>query len=265
MTEIKKKSIILQNKGGVSHIILNQPDKHNALSPTMIEELSDTFENLSKDENTRVLILSANGKSFCAGGDLDWMKKQIFSDRSTRIKEAKKLAMLLFKMYNFPKPLIAKVEGNAFGGGIGIISVCDIAVSLDNIKLALTEAKLGLIPATISPYVILKVGSSNAIDMFTSARTFSPKEGQKIGLIKSFTTSDKIDDTITNEILPFLKNAPAALSASKKLVRNLSVKIDENTIRFTVEALADVWENPEAIEGINAFFEKRKPNWLMEK
>ena len=184
MTEIKKNSIILQNKGGVSHIILNQPDKHNALSPTMIEELSDAFENLSKDENTRVLILSANGKSFCAGGDLDWMKKQIFSDRSTRIKEAKKLAMLLFKMYNFPKPLIAKVEGNAFGGGIGIISVCDIAVSLDNIKLALTEAKLGLIPATISPYVVLKVGSSNAIDMFTSARTFSPQEGQKIGLIK---------------------------------------------------------------------------------
>ena len=168
-------------------------------------------------------------------------------------------------MYNFPKPLIAKVEGNAFGGGIGIISVCDIAVSLDNIKLALTEAKLGLIPATISPYVVLKVGSTNAIDMFTSARTFSPQEGQKIGLIKSFTISDKIDDTITNEILPFLKNAPTALSASKKLVRNLSVKIDEETIRFTVEALADVWENPEAIEGINAFFEKRKPNWLMEK
>ncbi len=168
-------------------------------------------------------------------------------------------------MYKFTKPLIAKVEGNAFGGGIGIISVCDIAVSLDNIKLALTEAKLGLIPATISPYVVLKIGSSNAIDMFTSARTFSPQEGQRIGLIKSFTTSDKIDDTITNEISPFLKNAPAALSASKKLVRNLSAKIDENTIRFTVEALADVWENPEAIEGINAFFEKRKPNWLMEK
>ena len=108
MTEIKKNSIILQDKGGVSHIILNQPDKHNALSPTMIEELSDAFENLSKDENTRVLILSANGKSFCAGGDLDWMKKQIFSNRSTRIKEAQKLAMLLFKMYSFPKPLIAK-------------------------------------------------------------------------------------------------------------------------------------------------------------
>ena len=164
MTEIIKNSIILQNKGGVSHIILNQPDKHNALSPTMIEELSDAFENLSKDQNTRVLILSANGKSFCAGGDLDWMKKQIFSDRSTRIKEAKKLAMLLFKMYNFPKPLIAKVEGNAFGGGIGIISVCDIAVSLDNIKLALTEAKLGLIPATISPYVVCLLYTSDAAD-----------------------------------------------------------------------------------------------------
>ena len=254
----------VSTEGHVATIEIQRPP-HNFFDYSLIQQIADAMETIDEDNNLRCVVLCAQGKSFCAGGDLDWMKKQIFSDRSTRIKEAKKLAMLLFKMYNFPKPLIAKVEGNAFGGGIGIISVCDIAVSLDNIKLALTEAKLGLIPATISPYVVLKVGSSNAIEMFTSARTFSPQEGQKIGLIKSFTTSDKIDDNITNEILPFLKNAPAALSASKKLVRNLSVKIDENTIRFTVEALADVWENPEAIEGINAFFEKRKPNWLMEK
>ena len=119
----------------------------------------------------------------CAGGDLDWMKKQIFSDRATRIKEATKLADLLYKMYHFPKPLIAKIQGNAFGGGIGIISVCDIAICNENIKLALTEVKLGLIPATISPYVILKIGSNNALDLFTSGRNFNAQDAKKMGLI----------------------------------------------------------------------------------
>ena len=262
---IKQTIMIEKSDNGVSTIVLNQPQKHNALSPIMIEELSETFDQFKKDNNTRVLIISAKGKSFCAGGDLDWMKEQIFSDRKTRIKEAGKLADLLYKMHEFPKPLLAKVEGNAFGGGIGIISVCDIAISLENIKLALTEAKLGLIPATISPYVISKIGSNNAIDLFTSARTFSSVEAKKIGLIKSFCKNEDIDDIIYEEVNSFLMNAPSAVSASKKLVRDLSVKIDEETIKFTVEALADVWENPEAIDGINAFFEKRKPSWLMEK
>ena len=262
---IKQTIAIEKNDNGVSTIILNQPDKHNALSPKMIEELSESFDDIKKDNNIKVLIISANGKSFCAGGDLDWMKEQIFSDRETRIKEARKLADLLYKMYEFPKPLIAKVQGNAFGGGIGIISVCDIAISIENIKLALTEVKLGLIPATISPYVISKIGSNNAIDLFTSAFTFSPPDAKKMGLIKSFCSEENIDDIVQKETHSFLVNAPSAVSASKKLVRNLSTKINEETIQFTVEALADVWENPEAIEGINAFFEKRKPNWLMEK
>ena len=168
-------------------------------------------------------------------------------------------------MYLFPKPLIAKVEGNAFGGGIGIISVCDVAISNENIKLALTEAKLGLIPATISPYVIKKIGSSYATDLFTSARIFFPAEAKNIGLIKSFCNQERIDNIINEEADSILINGPSAVKASKNLVRNLSSKIDKNTIKFTVEALADVWENPESIEGINAFFEKRKPNWIMEK
>ena len=266
MNKNTKQTIIIEKyHNGISKIILNQPEKHNALSPMMIRELSESFDELKEDLNTKVLIISAKGKSFCAGGDLDWMKEQIFSDRKTRIEEARKLADLLYKMYQFPKPLIAKVEGNAFGGGIGIISVCDVAISLENIKLALTEAKLGLIPATISPYVISKVGSSNGIDLFTSARTFYPLEAKKIGLIKSFCNEESIDNIINQEADSILINGPSAVTASKNLVRNLSSKIDENTVKFTVEALADVWENPESIEGINAFFEKRKPNWIMEK
>jgi len=260
----KETIIIRKSLNGICEIILNQPEKHNSLSPKMIQELSDTFDMLKEDSKVKVLIISSSGKSFCAGGDLDWMKKQIFSDRATRIIEANKLANLLYKMYQFPKPLIAKVEGNAFGGGVGIISVCDIAICSENIRLALTEVKLGLIPATISPYVILKIGSNNAIDLFTSARNLNAQDAKNMGLIKSFCKADDIQNIIEDETEPFLLNAPSAISASKNLVKKLSFKIDQETIKFTVEALADVWENPEAIEGINAFFEKRKPNWLME-
>ena len=266
MTNIEKKTVILnKNINGISEIILNQPQRHNALSPLMIEELEVIFDDLTKDQNTKVLIISSTGKSFCAGGDLDWMKEQIFSDRKTRIKEATKLANLLNKMFEFPKPLIAKVEGNAFGGGVGIISVCDIAIASENVKMALTEVKLGLIPATISPYVISKVGANNSVNLFISAQMFSPQQAKSIGLIKSVVKEEDINREIQKEVNPFLVNAPKAVSASKKLVRDLSTKIDQKTIKFTVEALADVWENPEAIEGINAFFEKRKPNWLKEK
>jgi methylglutaconyl-CoA hydratase len=144
------------------------------------------------------------------------------------------------------------------------MSVCDIVVATENIKMALTETKLGLIPATISPYVISKIGSNNSIDLFTSARIFKPKEAKDMGLIKSFVDEANIDDEIGKEVNPFSMNAPDAISASKKLVRDLSIKIDLDTINFTVEALADVWENPEAIEGINAFFAKRKPAWIKE-
>ena len=266
MTNIEKKTVILnKNINGISEIILNQPQRHNALSPLMIEELEVIFDDLTKDQNTKALIISSTGKSFCAGGDLDWMKEQIFSDRKTRIKEATKLANLLNKMFDFPKPLIAKVEGNAFGGGVGIISVCDIAIASENVKMALTEVKLGLIPATISPYVISKVGANNSVDLFISAQMFSPQQAKSMGLIKSVVKAEDINKEIQKEVNPFLVNAPKAVSASKKLVRDLSTKIDQKTIKFTVEALADVWENPEAIEGINAFFEKRKPNWLKEK
>ena len=175
---IKKTIILKKSENGVSEITLNQPEKHNALSPNMIKDLSESFDQLKDDPNTKVLIISAEGKSFCAGGDLDWMKEQIFSDRKTRIEEARKLADLLHKMYEFPKPLIAQVEGNAFGGGIGIISVCDIAISIENIKLALTEAKLGLIAATISPYVISKIGPNNAETVVFNA-FFFPKASSK--------------------------------------------------------------------------------------
>ena len=166
-----KKIIVTKINNIATEIRLNDPDVHNALTLDIINELSLCIDELSQDTSSLILI-SANGKSFCAGGDLSWMKKQLSAPRENRIKEASKLADLLLKLYNCPKTIIGKVEGNAFGGGIGIMSICDFVFSVKDIKMALTEAKLGLIPATISPYVVRKIGEKNAIHLFTSAKIF---------------------------------------------------------------------------------------------
>tara|TARA_A100001011_G_C14105217_1_gene754546 strand:- start:240 stop:977 length:738 start_codon:yes stop_codon:yes gene_type:complete len=245
--------------------MLNEPDRHNALSPQMVEDLGKCFERLNENKNTKIIILSSSGKSFCAGGDLEWMKTQINADRKTRIKEASKLASMLNKLFYIDKTIIGKVQGNAFGGGIGIMAICDIVLASIDIKMALTETRLGLIPATISPYVIRKIGEKNSIDLFTSARVITCAEGIKIGLIDYAVRKDELDDKLIEILLPYKLTAPEAVSNAKRLVKKLTNKIDRNLINFSIEALADSWENKESIEGINAFFNKKKPNWITEK
>ena len=260
------KSIIVKEKSkNVIEVTLNEPDRHNALSPQMIEDLNKCFDNLNKNKKTKIIILSSTGKSFCAGGDLEWMKSQISADRATRIREASKLASMLNKLFYINKTIIGKVHGNAFGGGIGIMAICDIVLASEDIKMALTETRLGLIPATISPYVIRKIGEKNCIDLFTSARVISSTEGQKIGLIDYVVKKDELDNKLIEILSPYKLVAPEAVTNSKKLVKKLINKIDQNQIDYSIEALADAWENKESIEGINAFFNKRKPNWITEE
>ena len=259
-----KKLIVTNIDDEIIEIKLNDPKLHNALSPNLILELNECIKEISENKNTKIVIFSSTGNSFCAGGDLAWMKRQITSSRSDRIKEASKLADLLFNIYNCPKPIIAKVEGNAFGGGVGIMSVCDFVFTTNNIKLALTEAKLGLIPATISPYVVKKIGEKNSINLFTSARFFFPKEGLEMGLIDRVCSPNSINETIKKFIMNFMRNSPNAIFESKKLVKELSNKIDKEIVDFTIEKLADIWETEEAKEGINAFFNKSKPYWYKE-
>ena len=260
------KSLIVKEKSkSVIEVTLNEPDRHNALSPQMIEDLNICFDSLNKNKKTKIIILSSTGKSFCAGGDLEWMKSQISSDRATRIREASKLASMLNKLFYINKTIIGKVHGNAFGGGIGIMAICDIVLASEDIKMALTETRLGLIPATISPYVIRKIGEKNCIDLFTSARVISSTEGQKIGLIDYVVKKDELDNKLIEILSPYKLAAPEAVTNSKKLVKKLINKIDQNQIDYSIEALADAWENKESIEGINAFFNKRKPNWITEE
>ena len=258
-----KKIIVTKINNIATEIRLNDPDVHNALTLDIINELSLCIDELSQDTSSLILI-SANGKSFCAGGDLSWMKKQLSAPRENRVKEASKLADLLLKLYNCPKTIIGKVEGNAFGGGIGIMSICDFVFSVKDIKMALTEAKLGLIPATISPYVVRKIGEKNSIHLFTSAKIFSPEDGVKFGLIDFIYEKNEINSKISEFLDSFKNSAPNSILESKKLVRDLSYPIDQNIVDLTINKLADIWDTKEAKEGINAFFNKKKPNWIKE-
>lgn len=244
---------------GITTLTLNRPEKHNALSAEMIAEITDAVKNLAGDHGTRAVILASKGKSFCAGGDLAWMKEQMTATRTRRITEARKLAEMLFHLKRLPMPLIGKIQGNTFGGGVGLVSVCDVAFCLKNAKYSLTETKLGLIPATISPYVNAKIGESNACYMAISARVVSAAEAIKIGLVTDVV--DDLDVAIEAEASRYLALAPAAVAASKALFRSLGPRIDAGVIDQTIERLADIWEHPEALEGVTAFFEKRAPSW----
>jgi methylglutaconyl-CoA hydratase len=247
---------------GVAMLTLNLPDKHNALAPQMIAELHQAAEALGSDPAVRVVLLTGAGKSFCAGGDLGWMKDQFSAPREERIAEARKLARMLGALNELPKPLIGRINGQAYGGGMGMISVCDVAIASDTAKFGFTEVRLGLIPATISPYVLARMGEGMARRVFASARLFGADEARELGLIARVVPDADLDAAIEAEIKPYLSAAPGAVATSKALARSLGPQIDEATIERTIGLLADSWETAEAREGIGAFFDKRKPNWI---
>ena len=246
---------------GVATLTLDRGEKHNALNADMCDEISAAVQSINADKTIRVVVLAASGNSFCAGGDLAWMRQQFDATRQVRIAEAKRLANMLFALNTLEKPLIGKVQGNAFGGGIGMMSVCDVVAAVEGAKFGLTETKLGLIPATISPYVLARMGEDKARRVFMSARLFDTQEAMALNLVAKSCSADELDASVETEVLPYLQIAPGAVARAKQLARALGPKIDEQVIDFTVNQLADCWEDPEAHEGISAFFDKRKASW----
>lgn len=247
---------------GVATLSLIREDKHNAMSGAMIDELTRAAAQLAGDDAVRVVVLAARGKSFCAGGDLGWMQEQMAADGETRYREARKLADMLGALNRLPKPVIGAVQGNAFGGGLGLISVCDVAIGADHVKLGLTETRLGLIPATIGPYVVARMGEARARRVFMSARLFGAAEAVDLGLLARIVPAGDLDEAVEREVVPYLSCAPGAVASAKQLVRDLSLPIDEAAIDMTIRALVDRWETDEAAEGIDAFFDKRKAAWM---
>jgi methylglutaconyl-CoA hydratase len=246
---------------GVARVILNRPDKHNAMSALMLEDLTQAAADLAQDPSVRVVILTGAGKSFCAGGDLAWMQAQRDMDSATRSAEARKLAMMLQALNTLPKPLIGAVQGNAFGGGVGMACVCDVAIGIETAKFGFTETRLGIIPATIGPYVLARMGEGRARRVFMSARIFGADEAVDLGILAKAVPAVDLDAAIEAEVVPYLSCAPGAVAAAKQLARDLGGQIDQAQIDHTIAALAARWETKEAAEGISAFFEKRTPEW----
>jgi len=246
---------------GVATLTLDRVEKHNTLSAAMIAELTQAAAQLGADPAVRVVVLTASGTSFCAGGDLEWMKAQVAGDAAQRRAGARALAQMLNALDTMPKPLIGRVQGQAYGGGLGLISVCDLAVGVEGAQFGLTETRLGLIPATISPYVLARIGGAAARRHMLASRLFDAAEAVRIGLLAQAVTPAVLDGVIAAEVAPFLDCAPQAVAAAKALIRRLTPAIDADLIAATIELLVSRWESPEAAEGIAAFLEKRKPGW----
>ncbi|MRX50318.1 crotonase/enoyl-CoA hydratase family protein [Paracoccus sp. S-4012] len=246
---------------GVATLWLARADKHNALSAAMMDELTEAAATLGADPAVRVVVLAAEGKSFCAGGDLGWMQEQMRADAATRRAGAERLAGMLNALNEMPKPLIGRVHGNAFGGGVGMMSVCDVAVGVHGARFGFTETKLGLIPATIGPYVLARMGEDKARRVFMSARLFDAAEAVRLNLLAAVVNAGDLDAAVEDEVAPYLSVAPGAVAEAKRLARALGPRIDAEVIAHSIGRLIAVWEGEEAAEGIAAFFEKRPPAW----
>ncbi|MEM7719463.1 MAG: crotonase/enoyl-CoA hydratase family protein [Pseudomonadota bacterium] len=242
----------------VVSLTLNRPEKRNALSAEMIAELHDFAENVQ----ARAVVLSGAGDVFCAGGDLTWMKAQIAADRPTRMAEARKLAEMLRVLNEMRCPLIARIHGAALGGGVGLACVADVAIAADGTKFGLTETRLGLIPATIGPYVIARMGEGRARRVFMSSRIFTASEAAGLGIISGAVDAAALETAIDAEVAPYLSVAPGAVGRAKALARRLGPRIDDAVIAASIEALADAWETDDARMGIDAFLSKTPAPWV---
>ncbi len=239
----------------VQYVTLNRPAKRNALSAQMIADLTHMAQTVP--DGTRAVVLAGEGKVFCAGGDLDWMHDQIKADRATRMAEARKLAMMLQALNTIPAPLIGRIHDGAFGGGVGLVCICDVAVAAADCKFGLTETRLGLIPATISPYVLARLGEGNARRVFMSSRIFGADEAVQLGVVAKAVEVDELDAAIEAEITPYLTTYPAAVASAKALARKLGPVIDDAVIDDCITALADTWETQAAADGIAKFLQAK--------
>lgn len=251
-----------QDARGVAHLWLSRADKHNALSAQMMTELEAAAGALAQDDSVRVVILGARGKSFCAGGDLAWMRAQFEMDAETRRSESRRIATALGALAALPQPLIARVQGNAFGGGVGVISVCDAAVAVPDARFGLTEVRLGLIPANIGPYVVARMGAFAARQVFMNGAAFSADRAVELNLLSGVCAPGALDAAIEDLVAPYLACAPGAVREAKALLNALAGPVQEAEVDLAIDALAKRWETEEARAGIAAFFDKRPAPWV---
>jgi len=256
-------SSLIITSGPVSRVTLNRPEVRNAFNDAVIAELTQAFTQLGQDPQVRAIVLAAEGVAFCAGADLNWMRRMADYTHAENLADAAALAEMLRVLYTCPKPTVARIQGDVYAGGMGLAAACDMAVSVDSANYCLSEVKLGLIPATISPYVIRAMGARAAQRYFLTAERFDATEALRIGFVHAVLPADQLDAKV-DELTKALVNAsPNALRSCKTLLHKVIGKdIDTALIAKTVEGIASIRVSAEGKEGVQSFLQKRKPNWL---
>ena len=247
----------------VATVTLNRPELRNAFNEQAIAELALAFDELGRNELVRAIVLAANGPAFCAGADLNWMKKMAGYSHDENLADASRLADMLRTIYVCPKPVIAKVQGDCYAGGMGLVAACDIVVAAEGVNFCLSEVKLGLIPATISPYVIKAMGEQAARRYFISAERFDAAAALRMGFAHEVVVAENLDLTVAGLVKSLVSNSPNAVAEAKKLVRDVvDLPVTDALLADTAGRIAAIRASNEGREGVASFLEKRKPNWL---
>ena len=256
----------LESAGPVAWVWMNRPAVHNALNENMIDELAETFLSLGQDPAVRVVVLSGRGKSFSAGGDIEYMKRQGAAPRETNVATGRGLAEMFRIIAMCPRPTIARVNGATMGGGLGLVAACDIAVASAAAIFAASEVRLGLIPSTIAPYVVRAIGPRQASRLFVTGERMDGAHAQRIGLVHEVAEPDQLDSRVQTIVDHLLSGAPGAQSAAKRMIEAVVDRpITRELMEQTAVAIADRRSDPEAVEGLSAFLEKRPPDWVPQK
>ncbi len=258
--------LLVEKNDGVARVTLNRPEVRNAFDDAVIADLKKAFTELDRDASVRIMVLAGNGPAFCAGADLNWMKRMASYGYHENVGDARALAEMLASLDAMSKPTIARVHGPAFAGGTGLVAACDFALGTPEAKFCFSEAKLGLSPATISPYVIRAIGERAARRYFLTAEVFDAAEAYRIGLLSALVAAEELDSSLDALLKNLLAGGPQALAKIKQLIRAVSGRaLDDALIADTARRIAEIRVSPEGKEGIAAFLEKRKPSWTQGK
>jgi methylglutaconyl-CoA hydratase len=257
-------ALSITTQGAIRTITLSRPDVRNAFNDEVIAELKNAFTEAGLATDVRCVVLAAEGPAFCAGADLNWMRRMADYTRDENLADAGQLAAMLRAIYECPKPTIARVQGDVFAGGVGLVAACDMAVSVDTATYCLSEVKLGLIPATISPYVIRAMGARASHRYFLTAERFSAAEAHRVGLVHEVVAADALDAKVAELTSALVSASPNAVRACKRLVQDVAEReIDDALVAHTVAGIADIRSSAEGKEGVQSFLQKRKPSWLL--
>ncbi len=266
MTGMAKRArapVLVTENAGVARVTLDRPERHNAFDDTLVGALTETFERLSRASNVRAVILDAKGRSFSAGADLEWMKQMAGQSRAENEADARRMAALLHVLDTLPKPTLVLVQGAAFGGGVGLVAACDIALAAEGASFCFSEVRLGLIPAVISPYVLRSIGRRAARRYFLSAERFDAAEAYRLGLVHAVVPANALEATGREIAEGLLANGPRAVAAAKTLIAEVAGReVDVAMMEDTARRLAEIRSGREGREGIAAFLEKRRPSWI---